>query len=324
MGENSTKPEEVEGESRKVWVFVVDSDNKHDLNDLDHLDALLWGSNPNTRRGDLVLMYRTAPYSDIAYVFTAASDPRPAKRGDRTDAKYVIQLTDKVRLIQPIHIQRLSNNQRLSKWSFVRNRQGIMRRKQDVIEEGAWPALRQRIVKSNEYLAPVLNAIAPARSKPRKRTRKPAVRRVLLKRPLTVFISYGSPDLGQVESLYRRLRRRGWIQPWFNKETKDLSSGDEWEAIVPEKIQSSDAMIICLSSQSVNRAGFFQIEIKRAIDLQDQQPEGTSFIAPIKLNECEVPRRLSRWHCAELFRKNGFDDLVAALERRANFLAAVE
>jgi len=116
----------------------------------------------------------------------------------------------------------------------------------------------------------------------------------------------------------------GWIEPWFNKETNDLSPGEEWEAIVPEKIQSSDAMIICLSSKSVHRAGFFQTEIKRAISLQDQQPEGTSFIAPVKLDECEVPRRLSIWHCAELFRKRGFADLVAALERRANFLAEVE
>jgi hypothetical protein len=42
--------------SPRVWVFVVDSRNREDLRDLDHLDGILWGANPNARRGDLVLM----------------------------------------------------------------------------------------------------------------------------------------------------------------------------------------------------------------------------------------------------------------------------
>jgi hypothetical protein len=66
------------GQSQQVWIFMVDSRNSEDLRDLDHLDAILWGANPHTKRGDLVLMYRTAPYSDIPYVFVAGFDPRPA------------------------------------------------------------------------------------------------------------------------------------------------------------------------------------------------------------------------------------------------------
>jgi TIR domain len=318
MGNSSTKPGKQQSRSRRVWIFVVDSGNKQDLNDLDHLDAILWGSNPNARRGDLVLMYRSAPHSDIAYVFTAASDARETKRGDRADTKYVIQLSDKVQLVNPIKLESIKANRALSKWSFARNVQGIMRHRKDVIEEGAWPALQQLIIKSNQYVAPVLRAVSPTQSRSRKRTHKVSGRR-----QLKVFISYGSPDLKKVENLYRRLRRLGWIEPWFNKEADDLSAGDPWEMIVPEKIQSSDAMIICLSKKSVNRAGFFQTEMGRALRLQEQQPEGTSFIVPIKLDECKVPRRLSNWHCAELFRKRGFNDLVSALERRANFLAQV-
>lgn len=323
MENSSTKPKKPESQSRRVWIFVADAANKQDLNDLDHLDALLWGSNPNARQGDLVLMYRTAPYSDLAYVFTAASDAREAKRGDRADAKFVIHLRDKVRLLQPLKLRQIRSNRALAKWAFARNVQGVMQRKRDVIAEGAWPALRKLIVKNNKYVESVFKAVPAKRSRARKRTRK-ITQRVSLRRPLTVFISYGSLDLDDVESLFRRLRRLDWIEPWFNKETPDLVSGDEWENIVAGKIQSSDAMIICLSSKSVNRAGFFQIEMKRALRLQDQQPEGTSFIAPIKLDECEVPSRLSKWHCAELFRKHGFHDLVDALAGRANFLAEVE
>ena len=60
-------------------------------------------------------MYRTTRYSDIAYVFTAASDARPAKRADRADTRYVIQLSDKVRLIHPVKLQ-IRATPALSKW----------------------------------------------------------------------------------------------------------------------------------------------------------------------------------------------------------------
>jgi hypothetical protein len=107
-----------------VWIFVVDSGNKQDLSDLDHLDGILWASNPNTRKGDLVLIYRTAPYSDLAYVFTAATDPRKARRSDRVDASHVVQLTDKIRLLRPVKLSRIKSTPALAKWSFAGTVQG--------------------------------------------------------------------------------------------------------------------------------------------------------------------------------------------------------
>lgn len=304
---------------RRVWIFICDSRSKQDLSDLDHLDAILWGANPNTQRGDLVLMYRTAPYSDIAYIFTAASDPRLTKRSDRADSEYVIQLSDKIDLMRPIQLGRIRASRALSKWSFARNAQGVMKRRRDVVEEGAWPALAQIIIKSNPYVASILKAV-PSRKSPRRKRQTPKVSR---KKRLRVFISYGTPDLNKVARLYRRLCKLGWIEAWFNKEADDLTAGDNWERIVPEKIRTSDVVIVCLSSASVRRAGFFHSEIGRALLLQEQQPEGTSFICPIKLDECDVPNRLAKWHCAELFRKRGFTDLLSALERRASFLAQI-
>lgn len=320
MKKTSSEDEKQKSQPRRVWIFVADSGNKQDLSDLDHLDAILWGSNPNTRRGDLVLMYRTAPYSDIAYIFVAASDPRKARRSDRADAKFVIQLTDKVRLIRPVKLERIRGTAALSQWSFARTVQGVMRRRKDVIEEGAWSSLRQLIIRGNPYVASLLRAVSPGRTRTLK---KPGKRTAKIRKPLKAFLSYGSPDLKRVQRLYRRLRELGWIEPWFNKDTDDLSAGEHWETVVPEKIRSSDVVVICLSSRSVRRIGFFQTEIGRALLLQEQQPEGTSFISPVKLDECDVPTRLSKWQCAELFRRRGFGDLVAALKRRASFLAQV-
>jgi hypothetical protein len=105
-------------------------------------------------------MYRTAPYSDFAYIFTAASDPRPAVRDDRTSSKHVIQLSDKIDLMRPIELDRIRATRSLAKWSFIRNVQGVMRRRRDVTEEGAWPALRQLIIKRNPYVASILKRVS--------------------------------------------------------------------------------------------------------------------------------------------------------------------
>src|SRR3989442_1264416 len=326
MRNNSSKDSRQESQRRRVWIFVADAGNKQDLSDLDHLDAILWGANPNTRLGDLVLMYRTAPYSDIAYVFTAASDARPAKRADRADTKYVIQLSDKVRLIHPVKLQQIRATPALSKWSLARTVQGVMRRRRDLIDENVWPALQQLIIRRNEYVASILKAVASPKTGAAKKARKRVARKPR-QRMLKVFLSYGSPDLDKVERLYRRLRRVAWLNVWFNKDTDDLMTGDQWQNIVPRQIEKSDAMIICLSSRTINRRGFLQSEIGRALFVQEQQPEGTSFISPITFDQCDMPPRLSKWHCTDLrIKKSGivksdYRKLIAALERRADFLA---
>jgi len=312
----------------RVWIFVVDSRNADDLRDLDHLDAILWGSNPNTRRGDVVLMYRTAPYSDLAYVFTAASDPRPARRSDRTVSDYVINLVDKVRLLRPVTLVEIKGTAALSCWSFTRNQQGMMRRRRDVIEEGAWRALRRLIVSRNRYAAAAVQRVdqhTPARSSGRTAESAAAAREVVPptssrgRRHLRVFLSYGSEDYKRVRRLFNQLKERSWIDPWLDRAR--LVAGDNWEEEIEKALLSSDAVVICLSECSVQKVGFVNTEIGRALRLQDQQPEGTTFILPAKLEACQTPNRLARWQYVELFRRDGLRNLLTGLQRRASFLA---
>jgi hypothetical protein len=122
----------------KAWIFMADGRNESDIRDLDHLDEILWGSNPNAREGDLVLMYRSAPYSDIAYVFSAKSNPRPTRTEDQADSAYVIELANKTRLEKVITLKEIRRDASLSGWTFGRYQQGVMRRKKDLTEEGIW------------------------------------------------------------------------------------------------------------------------------------------------------------------------------------------
>ena len=122
-----------------------------------------------------------------------------------------------------------------------------------------------------------------------------------------------------VDSLLRKLRREPGLDLWFDKES--LFPMHDWYDEIVRAISACDIAVICLSSRSVGREGFAQVEIGWAIDLADEQPEGTTFILPVKLGKCDVPDRLARWQYAELFRKGGYERLVAGLRKRSAFLA---
>jgi hypothetical protein len=58
-------------------------------------------------------------------------------------------------------------------------------------------------------------------------------------------------------------------------------------------------------------------EITIALDVADEQPEDTIFLIPVRLEECSVPDRLSRWQWVNLFEARGYERLRRALQVRA-------
>lgn len=138
-------------------------------------------------------------------------------------------------------------------------------------------------------------------------------------RPLRVFLCHSSADKPAVRNLYRRLHKDR-VDAWLDEE--ELLPGQDWEYEIPRAVRNADVVIVCLSQRSVNRVGFLQKEIKFALDVADEQPERTIFIVPLKLEQCDVPDRLSRWQWVNLFEKNGYERLMRALKYRANSLTA--
>lgn len=136
-------------------------------------------------------------------------------------------------------------------------------------------------------------------------------------RALSVFLCHSSGDKQAVRNLHKRLLTDG-INPWLDEE--NLLAGQEWEQEIPKAVRESDIVIICLSQSAINKKGYVQKEIKYALDVADEQPERTIFLIPIKLEECQIPERLRRWHCVDLFKENGYDRLMRALRSRANEL----
>ena len=136
-------------------------------------------------------------------------------------------------------------------------------------------------------------------------------------RPLRAFLCHSSGDKQEVRSLYRRLLADK-IDPWLDEEK--LLPGQEWQQEIPIAVRESDVVIVCLSRGSVDKEGYVQKEIKYALDVADEKPEGTIFLIPLKLEECKVPQRLSRWHWVNYFDENGYRKLLEALLSRAQSL----
>ena len=106
------------------------------------------------------------------------------------------------------------------------------------------------------------------------------------------------------------------FDPWLDEE--DLLPGQDWDIEITKAVRSAAAIVVCLSASSVPRRGYVQKEIKRALDVADEQPEGAIFIIPARLDDCEVPDRLQHLHRVDLFESAGYQRLVGALRQSLN------
>lgn len=134
------------------------------------------------------------------------------------------------------------------------------------------------------------------------------------KRLLQVFLCHSKGDKLAVRSLYKRLQADG-IDPWLDEE--NIMPGQDWEFEITKAVRNSHAVLVCLSSSAIKKTGYIQKEIGFALDVADKQPEGTIFLIPVRLEECEVPERLSRWQWVDLFDERGYSRLMFALMMRA-------
>lgn len=135
--------------------------------------------------------------------------------------------------------------------------------------------------------------------------------------PLRVFLCHAREDKADVRQLHKRLRSEG-IEPWFDEES--LLPGQDWHREIQGAIQTTDVVLVCLSQRSVSKVGYMQREMRFALDKAEEQPEGTIFIIPVRLEDCTVPDRLRTWQWVDLFEEEGYDRLIRALIHRAKDL----
>ncbi len=132
------------------------------------------------------------------------------------------------------------------------------------------------------------------------------------KRP-KVFISYSRKDYDLASEIYKFLSENKCL-PWMDK--YDLLPGHDWKLEIHKNIQSSDFFVACLSSNSVSQKGYVQKELKEAISILDEVPEGQIYIIPIRLDDCIVPTTLEEKNWLDWFNPDAKSLLLRAVETK--------
>jgi 6-phosphofructokinase len=99
-----------------------------------------------------------------------------------------------------------------------------------------------------------------------------------------------------------------------------LLPGQDWDLEIQRAIRRSQVVLVCLSASSLTKEGYVQREIKRALDLAEEKPEGTIFVIPVRLEAVTVPDRLRQWQWVNLFDPDGYDRLLSSLRLRGEAL----
>ena len=142
------------------------------------------------------------------------------------------------------------------------------------------------------------------------------------KRPLKVFLSYASQDRPAVREIYDALKAEAWIDPWLDEER--LLPGQDWNLEIEKAVESSDAVIVCVSSTSIAKEGYVQKELRQVLNIALEKLEGAIFVLPVKLDDCDLPRQLRDRQALNYFpdanRAAAYDRLKASLKIRKDHL----
>ena len=136
-----------------------------------------------------------------------------------------------------------------------------------------------------------------------------------------VFISYTRRDAIVAQEIYDRLVSEGYTV-WMDK--KSLSPGQDWRTEIEKAIRACDVFIACLSNYSVNKTGFVQAELKKALEIAELMPEGRVFIIPVRLDNCQVPHSLEKLHWLDYFEADSQGNLLGAIQNRVDSEKSLE
>lgn len=132
-----------------------------------------------------------------------------------------------------------------------------------------------------------------------------------------IFISYAREDVEPVTQLYDKLTAAGF-EPWLDM--KNLVGGEQWEHAIKKAIRQSDFFLACLSGCSVTKRGFLQKEIREALDLWQEKLDDDIYLIPVRLEECQLPENLCKFHRIDLFDEGGLSLLLKTVRAGAERL----
>lgn len=131
------------------------------------------------------------------------------------------------------------------------------------------------------------------------------------RRRLKIFLCHAGEDKPKVVEFCQRLRREGF-QPWIDSE--DIPAGAAWESEIENALHTCDAVVVFLSNHSISKRGVVQKEIRIALDTAKEVPFERAYLFTARLEQCKVPRELSKIQYVNLYEPDGFQRLVSGLK----------
>lgn len=106
------------------------------------------------------------------------------------------------------------------------------------------------------------------------------------KRTPKVFLCHAQEDKTRIAQLHVALKAAA-IDAWYDE--TELRLGELWAKVIIGAIRDADFFALFLSKSSANKTGFVQRELRTAIVEFQHRPEGTPYILPIRLEDCDIP-----------------------------------
>jgi hypothetical protein len=86
---------------------------------------------------------------------------------------------------------------------------------------------------------------------------------------------------------------------------------------IRKAISCSHFICLCLSSNSVTKRGWVQLEMKQALQLWEEKLSDDIFIIPIRFDECEIADGLKRFQWVDIlppFNGSGWNKVLAGIK----------
>lgn len=136
------------------------------------------------------------------------------------------------------------------------------------------------------------------------------------RRTSRVFIAYADEDYATALRLFQKFEAQGY-EPWLDK--RRLLPGQNWPRAIERAISISDYFVACFSNLSATKRGTFHSELRYALDCASCIPLDEVFIIPVRLEECQVPPRITKSiQYVDIYPdfEAGFQNILKVMEKR--------
>ncbi len=127
----------------------------------------------------------------------------------------------------------------------------------------------------------------------------------------TIFISYSRKDESAVQKLYEALLVEGF-KPWLKKE---FPSSDKQSN---HPLFEAEFLLACLSNNAVSAKGRLEASIQSDLSHLWRRSHGSTFLIPIRLDDCKIPQSLAAFDSIDFFAEEGLTRLLEAITEVSN------